>query len=160
MTDAGKNDDSFDRMLLSGSDVPDEEPSELLEISDALRSYREQSLEWAHVRSATMPAPVPGRLARWLAAPQWALGTVAFCACVVGGALYTHHQAVLVQQAAAVLPAEQTEQALAEDNELLSSVNAALRGSVAPTERELGLTEEGLNGERAQERQAVQQRTN
>lgn len=160
MADASKKEEHPDRVLLSGSDVYAEEPADLLEISEALRSYREQSLEWAHLRSATMPVPVPGRLALWLAAPQWALGTVAFCACVVGGALYTHHQAALVQQAAAALPAQQTEQALAEDNELLSSVNTALRESVAPTEQELGLTDEGLDGERAQERQAVQQRTN
>ncbi len=158
MADFDKNRDDLDPTLRS-NDEQDGETAELLELSDALRSYREESLEWAYQRSATMPAPAPGRLAQWLAAPQWALGTVAFCACVVGGALYTHHQAALVQQAAAVLPAQQTEQAVAEDNELLSSVNAALRGSVAPTERELGLTDE-LDSERAQQRQAVQQHTN
>ncbi len=159
MAEPRKNDDDFDCLLASGSDAGDDYAAEAMEMRDALRSYREQSLEWAQKRSVTMPVPVPHRLDRWLAAPQWALGTAAFCACVVGGALYTHHQAVLVQQQAAVLPVQQTEQALADDNELLLSVNAALRGSVAPTERELGLTEE-LDSERAQKRRAVQQHTN
>ncbi len=114
--------------------------ADLLAMTEALESYRERSLHWAAQRSAAMPPPAVPRHAAWLDAPQWALGTVAFCACVVGGALYTHHQAAVLQQAAVALPAAPTQEALLADNELLSSVDHALRSSVAPTAGELGLT--------------------
>ncbi len=167
------DDDNFERTLMERLDesrgVAGEEEAcnllgaenddaELFAMRDALRSYREQSLDWAQQRSAAMPSPLPARQSGWLVAPQWALGTAAFCACVVGAALFTHHQAVLVQQAAAVLPAAPTQQALSEDNELLSSVDLALRSSVSPTEQELGLSQV-LDANRAQKRRAVQQHT-
>lgn len=156
-----RNDEEFDAKLshrlaaedgaptAAGSD--EEEAVDLERVQTALRRYRAESLEWAQQRSATMPSPLPAgaRADRpaWLQAPQWVLGTAAFCACVVGGTVYTHHQATLLERAAAVLPNAPTQQALAIDNELLSSVDDALCGSIAPTEQELGLTNDPLNEE-------------
>ena len=150
------NDDEFERRLLQrlgsadrdmadddehAAAAGDRDAADLLAMREALESYRDQSLHWAGQRSAAMSPPVVRRRAAWLDAPQWALGTAAFCACVVGGALYTHHQAVMLQQAAVALPPAPTHEALLADNELLSSVDSALRSSVAPTAGELGLTQ-------------------
>lgn len=162
-----ERDEDFDAKLMrrlaaedetvTNADTDAAEVAELRAMEHALRSYRAESLDWAKQRSATMPSPLPpgARADRpaWLQAPQWVLGTVAFCACVVGGAMYTHHQATLLERAAAALPNAPTQEALAVDNQLLSSVDDA----IAPTEQELGLTNDLLN-ERAQTRQNVQQR--
>ncbi len=160
-------DDAFDDAANGKQDVTDaqdaaadaDDAADLVAMSAALHSYRDRSLDWAEQRSAAMPSPLPPRATGWLAAPQWALGTVAFCGCVVGAALYTHHQAALVDQAAAVLPAAPTQQVLAADNDLLTSVDDALRDSVAPTEQQLGL-EDTLAGDRASKRYAAAQRSN
>ena len=132
-------------------------------IDEALASYRAESLDWAEQRSARMPSPLPAgsrtHVPAWLRAPQWVLGTVALCGCVMGGAVYAHHQATLAEDAAMALPAAPTNQALAADNELLSSVDHALSGPVTPTEQELGLTDGSL-GERAQMRRHAQPSSN
>lgn len=132
---------------------------ELAALANALGSYRRQSLEWAQQRSAAMPPPVVHARPAWLDAPQWALGTIGFCACVIGGALYTHHQATLSQQAAVALPAAPSSQLVAQDNELMLLVDDALRNQGSPTEQDLGLND-GLANSRAQQRHAAPQQTN
>ena len=171
------NDDEFEKELMQrlaaeqkGEDelsaaeaLETDDAADLQAMEGALGSYRAQSLDWAEQKSAAMPSPLPkgARTNRpaWLQAPQWALGTAAFCACLAGGALYNHHQNTLLEQAAITLPAAPTQQALAADNQLLSSVDEALSGSVAPSERELGLTDDVL-GDRAQTRHPAQPRSN
>ena len=164
-----RNDEEFDARLMQRLDKQDddalpendEDAAELIAMQRALSSYREQSLDWAEKRSAAMPSPLPPTSPRaaWRQAPRWALGMATLCACLVGGAAYTHHQAMRTQTAAAALPAAPTQQALAADNQLLSSVDDALRGAATPSEQELGLTDE-LLGDRAQTRRHAQQRSN
>lgn len=142
--------------------VGEDDAADLLGMQEALGTYRTHLLNWSEERSATLPSPLaPGarRTPAWLQSPQWVLGTVAFCVCVVGGALYTHHQNTLLEQAALALPDAPTQQALTADNQLLSSVDDALRGSAAPGEQELGLTDDSLTN-RAQTRHPDASRTN
>ena len=157
------------RRLLVGDDDAedtlraDSDTADVTAMTEALRSYRAEALDWAEQRSATMPSPLPpGERARrdvWWQAPQWALGTVALCGCVIGGALYTHHQATLVENAAAVLPMAPTPEALVADNQLLSLVDTAVHVSVEPSEQELGLTNNPM-GKRVQTHRHAQQREN
>ncbi len=146
-----------------GAPVADDDADEMVALTEALRSYRTETLHWAEQRSAAMPSPLPpgarAHRAAWLQAPQWALGTVALCTCVVGGAMYTRHQATLAENASVSLPNAPTQQALAADNQLLFLVDTAVRNPVEPSEQELGLTDSAM-GERVQTHRHAQQRDN
>lgn len=128
--------------------APGYRKDDLVMMHAALESYRDESLRWAERRSATMPALKPA--SRWFHAPQWAVAATAVVALAVTGVFYTQHlHAPADITTAATAP---TQQALAVDNELLSSVDQALSGSVAPTEQDLGLTEPRARYENARAR--------
>ncbi len=112
-----------------------DEDLDLETLQGALQSYKAETLQWAEQRSAAMAVP---HLGSWARSPRWALASMLLVACGVGMVLAVHP----ADETAAVAVAAPTAQALAEDERLLQSVDAALIGSgAAPTAEELGLTQ-------------------
>ncbi|SEB69551.1 hypothetical protein [Terriglobus roseus] len=122
--------------------------AELVALKSALHSYRAESLVWAERRSASAPslAPAARRRARWMAVPQWSLAAVAVAAVAVG---IGHFSGSNANDAVASTPTIATSSTLsasalperdfASDNELLTSIDAALSYAGASPVDGLGL---------------------
>lgn len=119
----------------SPDDAPDHvQDAELLEMHAALASYRTETLQWAERRSATQPSLIPaarrGRV--WAAVPQWSLATVAAVTIAAGVFHFTGKddppESTASTSAQVTTTAANTASAadIAEDNRLLSSIDAAL----------------------------------
>jgi negative regulator of sigma E activity len=109
--------------------------AELVELKSALHSYRAESLVWAERRSAAAPSLVPAarRRARWMAVPQWSLAAVAVAAVAVGIGHFSGSSAngavagtPAIATASASAASASPERDIASDNELLTSIDAAL----------------------------------
>ena len=128
-TDMAADEAMLDPLLLD-----QEDGSDLLVLHDALKIYKMETLQWAEKKSAAMPTPRAG----WARSPRWALTSVALLACGLSAVLHVFP----VADPPTVAVAAPTAQALADDEQLLQSVDAALSGvGAAPTEEELGLTQ-------------------
>lgn len=106
---------------------------------DALQNYRAESFQWAERRSSTMPVPKTSPALPWwqrVPAPAFAAAVLTL---LVSAAAVQHHirHTAADETAAFVQPSSQI---LASDNQLLSSVYAALDQDPAPTEQDLGLS--------------------
>lgn len=106
---------------------------------EAMQNYRVESMEWAERRSSTMLVPSPSKTLSWwqrVPAPVFAAAALTV---LIGAAAFQHHarQTAADETAAFIQPSLQT---IASDDQLLSSVDAALDQDPAPTAQDLGLS--------------------
>ena len=130
--------------------------SELAEVKSALHSYRAETLVWATRRASATPSLVPAarRRARWIVVPQWSLAAVAVAVVAAGighfsGRIGDNAIPSARATATASLPAGSVAAAtdIASDNELLSSIDAALSYAGRSPVEGLGLKPAQDNGE-------------
>ena len=119
-------------------DPDEDDAADLALMHEALGSYKSETLRFAEQQSAAMPAPRVNRaLALWDSTPRWVVASAAVLALGFSTVFVTHRTTEPAPLAMAAAP---TAQALADDNQLLLSVNEALTANVAPSEQDLGLT--------------------
>jgi negative regulator of sigma E activity len=112
----------------------DDADLELNDLKSALQNYRSETLVRAERRAATAPSlgPAARRSRMWAAMPQWSLAAVAVVTVAVGVVHFSGSDGDDVASTAApVTVASQTAvkssaEDIASDNELLSSIDAAL----------------------------------
>jgi len=137
-------DEQFCEMLMEHGSEEDG-TAEVNGLKDALATYRTETLDWAERRSAAQPslAAAAGRRSLWGAAPQWALAAVAVMTVTVGVMHFvgndTEETASTAEVTTQLAPQPTRQQQIAEDNELLESIDSALNtGSGLPVDS-LGL---------------------
>jgi hypothetical protein len=125
-------DEQFCEMLMECGSAEDA-TAEINDLKDALATYRTETLDWAERRSSVQPSLVAaaGRRGRWSAAPQWALAAVAVMTVTVGVMHFvgndTEETASTAQVSTEISAPQPTrQQQIAEDNELLESIDSAL----------------------------------
>lgn len=119
---------------------------ELAGLKSALHMYRAETLDWAERRSAAAPSleAAARRQARWFAVPQWSLAAIAVATVAVGVGHMFGHVPDAAGNTATVLTADVTDAPtssadIVSDDELLTSIDAALSSArVSPVEA-LGL---------------------
>jgi anti-sigma-K factor RskA len=128
---------------------------ELAELKSALHSYRAETLVWAERRAATAPslAPAARRRARWTAVPQWSLAALAVATVAVGIGHYSGRStdaaagnATAIMAASGPVAGASAVADMASDNELLSSIDAALSYAGTSPVDGLGLKPAGNEG--------------
>jgi negative regulator of sigma E activity len=133
----------------------DESELELNDLKSALQSYRSETLAWAERRASAAPslARIARRSRMWAAMPQWSLAAVAVVTVAVGVVHFSGNDGDEVASTASVAIASQTgvkssAEDIALDNELLSSIDAALSYHGKSSVDALGLqaTDTGRHG--------------
>ena len=127
---------------------------ELDGLKSALQSYRAETLDWAERRSAAAPslAAAARRQARWFAVPQWSLAAIAVAAVAAGvGHMFVGVPEDAAGNKAAVVTADVAEARasstdMASDDELLTSIDAALSNARTSPVEELGLRPAQMEG--------------
>ena len=149
--DVELTDEQFCAMLLS-DDSANEDAAEVNALKDALATYRTETLDWADRRSAVKPslAAAAGQRSIWASAPQWALAAVAVMTVTIGAIHVVGNRVdtASTEQATAEMYAPQPtrQQQIADDNDLLESIDSALNtGSGLPVDS-LGLEHGGDMG--------------
>jgi hypothetical protein len=104
-------------------------------------AFNQASLAWSESKPRTslqLPAAKAGPA--WIPQLTWAMGAVVLL--LIGASVWNHNPAVVPENPAVALVQADSETQIAEDNDLLKSINAALSESEASPVQQYGLSDQ------------------